>query len=74
MFNNLLVKYLSLIFLSIFLLNTSANSFHETNSKKDSIYENKSLTKEDVARKYCALKVKPWEENGVQVEKEDGEI
>jgi len=73
MFNNLLVKYLSLIFLSIFLLNTSANSFHKINSKRDGIYENKSLTEEDIARKYCALKVSPWKENGAQLEKEDGE-
>ena len=73
MFNNLLVKYLSLIFLSIFLLNTSANSFHKTNSKQEGIYENKSLTEEDIARKYCALKVSPWKENGAQLQKEDGE-
>lgn len=73
MFNNLLVKYLSLIFLSIFLLNTSANSFHKTNSKQEGIYENKSLTKEDIARKYCALKVSPWKENEAQLQKEDGE-
>ena len=73
MFNNFLVKYLSLIFLSIFFLNTSANSFHKTNSKEQSIYENKSLTEEDIARKYCALKVSPLKENGAQLEKEDGE-
>lgn len=73
MFNNLLVKYLSLVFLSIFLLNTSANSFHKTNSKQESIYENKSLTEEDIARKYCALKVSPWKENGEQLQDEDGE-
>ena len=73
MFNKLLVKYLSLIFLSIFLLNTSANSFHKTNSKQEGIYENKSLTEEDIARKYCALKVSPWKENGAQLQKEDDE-
>ena len=66
-----LIKITLSIFLSILLINSNSFAFHKYNNQTTEIYEKSELTKEEIAAKHCALKVKIWTENGAQVVKDD---
>ena len=66
-----LIKITLSIFLSILLINSNSFAFHKYNNQTTEIYEKSELTKEEIAAKHCALKVKKWTEDGAQVVKDD---
>jgi len=69
--NKFLIKIILTIFISILLINSKSFAFHKYSNKTTEIYEKSELTKEEIAAKHCALKVKKWSEDGVQVSKDD---
>ena len=66
-----LIKISLSIFLSILLINPNSFAFHKYNNQTTEIYEKSELTKEEIAAKHCALKIKKWTEDGAQQVKDD---
>jgi hypothetical protein len=54
-------KVLIALMMSVLLMSSNALAFHK-NGKIKQVYEDPSLTKEQISSNYCALKVTPWKE------------
>ena len=57
--HNKYTKLFTIIFISLFLFNTTSFSFHKLNSKKEGelIFEDPETTRDQIKQKYCAWKV-----------------
>ncbi len=74
--HNKYTKLFTIIFISLFLFNTTSFSFHKLNSKKKGrlIFEDPETTRDQIKQKYCAFKINKKMVDTEQESNEEGKL